>query len=155
MITDLVLELLLEDPEGAVVMLAASDPECGAYGRVTVDPGSVIEVRMFGWPRLTPGHPEEVVGAVGAVLRLGFVYDGRDWVWSKPYMPALLPVAAHAVRRALAEAWEIVNGTWSECLLHVRVLEPAEVEALAKGSACDRCLDGECAGHPQPLGDVS
>ncbi len=107
-VADRVLEAVSENElPVSVVMLASREEDCGGYGRVVIDPWETIEVRFFGWPILTPGHAEERVGAISAMLRLGFVFNGADWIWRKVFVWGLVPVAAHAAARALAEAWTI------------------------------------------------
>ena len=124
------------------MQLASAEEACGAYGRVVVAPDHHVEARMFGWPRLTPGDEYEAVSAIAAMLRLGFVYDGTDWIWSRPFLPALVPVAAHAASRAMAEAWEIVEGTSSELLLSVHLLTDNEIAGIVDGSRCEGCANG-------------
>jgi len=151
LLADLILELLHDHPEGAALQFASTEEACGGYGRMLIDPAADpddaddhpagIEARIFGWPRLTPGDEHERVGAVAAMLRLGFVYDGRDWTWRRPYMPALVPVAAHAMSRAMAEAWEIVEGDPSGLLVHIHLLEADEIKGMLDGSRCDRCTE--------------
>jgi len=142
LLADLILQLLVDRPEGGVVQLASAEEACGAYGRVVVAPDHHVEARMFGWPRLTPGDEYEAVSAIAAMLRLGFVYDGTDWIWSRPFLPALVPVAAHAASRAMAEAWEIVEGTSSELLVSVHLLTNDEIAGIVDGSRCERCANG-------------
>ena len=145
MLADQMLSELVTCDDGGVLMLAASEDGCGAYGRIIVDPFGLIEVRMFGWLRLTPGDAEEDVAAVGAMLRLGFVYDGTDWVWTRGFAEVLVPVAAHAAGRALAEAWSINDGNWTECLVAFHLLEREHVIEIAQGHRCERCAD--CCGR--------
>ncbi len=144
MLADQMLNKLAECDDGGVLMLAATEAGCGAYGRLIFDPWSSIEVRMFGWPRLTPGHADEDTASVAAMLRLGFVYDGTDWVWERPFLAALLPVAAHAAGRALAEAWTVTDGDWTECLFAFHLLPREHVIEIADGKRCERCADS-CA----------
>ena len=145
MLADQVMTHLAECTDGGVVLLASTEQGSGGYGRVVVDPWDEIEVRMFGWPRLTPGRPEEETGAVAAMLRLGFEFDGTDWVWSRAFLPQWLPVAAYAVDRALIDAWSVLAGTWSECLVDIRTLPFETVVDIAAGRCCERC-GTDCTG---------
>jgi hypothetical protein len=138
-IAEQVLDQIAGAPSGCVIMLASTEEGCGAYGRVVVDPWEALDVTMFGWPKLTPGDPDEDPAAVGTMLRLGFRYDGTDWTWRRPFHPALVAVAAHAVSRALAEVWQVVGGTSSESLVWVHRLGPAHLAALTDG-CCERCV---------------
>jgi hypothetical protein len=148
LLADLILDLLRDRPEGAALQYASTEEACGGYGRMLVVPGGEhlehqggIEVRIFGWPRLTPGDEYEEVASVAAMLRLGFVYDGHDWTWRRPFMPTLVPVAAHAMSRAMAEAWQIVEGDPTELLVHIHLLDADEIRGMVDGSRCDRCTD--------------
>lgn len=142
----ILLAVAVLDRGSGVILLASTEDGCGGYGRISIDPWSSIEVRMFGWPMLTPGHTDESPKAIGAMLRLGFVYDGVDWLWQRPFMPQLVPVAAHATGRALAEAWTIIGGIETSRLVEVRVLDTEVVDRMAAAETCGRCA-AECVGH--------
>ncbi len=134
-----VLDAVLESDQAlSVVMLSSAEKGCGAYGRAVIDPWETIEVRFFGWPILTPGGIEERPSALAALLRLGFMFDGADWVWRKAFVPAVVPVAAHAAARALVEAWSISEPDVDR-LVDVKVLDLDEAAQVACGSACARC----------------
>ena len=121
-------------------MIATADEGSGGYGRVVVDPCSTIEVRIFGWPMLDPADREVNNGHLLTMMRLGFQFDGIDWVWQRRYMSALVPVAAHAANRALLEVWLLAAGTRAANLVEIRGLTDDELAAITDGAACDRCL---------------
>ena len=141
-IESLLLESCCDLPaEGGRVWVGCSTPDTGGYGLVTISSWPGIEVRMFGWDRLTPGSPCEHTPAIASLLRHTFVFDGADWVWRRPLTTAMVPVAAHLLARALADAWAIVPGA-DEKLLDVHAIQPGTDEC-----ECNRCLRPECAAH--------
>jgi hypothetical protein len=101
---------------------------------------------MAGWPRLEPANPTAEPAAVAWLLRLGFVLDGTDWVWRRAFLPELVPVAAHAAGRALAEAWAL-TGKKADRLLDVKRLDLADVLLRAAGDRCGRCIGEVCEEH--------
>lgn len=140
---DRILELIAGQPDGCVVMFDSTEGGCGGYGRLAVDPDGVIELRMFGWPRLTPGAPDADVESIVPLARSGLRFDGTDWVWLHAYDPRLVPVAAHAAQRAIADGWHLLAGQWSEVFIKFRLLDPTEVASIAEGSLCAWCA-GDC-----------
>jgi hypothetical protein len=143
MYADRIISALNECQSGGAVLIATAEDGAGGYGRVVVDPWSTIEVRIFGWPMLDPADGEVHNGHLLTLMRLGFQFDGIDWVWQRRYMSALVPVAAHAADRALLEVWQLAAGTRAASLVEIRVLSEIELAAITDGSACDRCLS-EC-----------
>ena len=107
------------------------------------DPCDSIEVRMFGWDRLTPGSVEEHTPAIAALLRNRFVFDGDDWVWRRSFTVPMVPVAAHLFALTLIDTWDIHPGSVEESLLATGTIP----RACERCERCDRCLDPECAGH--------
>ncbi len=141
-----VLEAVSESKQTmSVVMLGSTEEGCGGYGRLVIDPWAAIEVRFFGWPMLVPGGDGERPDSSAAMRRLGFGFDGTDWVWRKSFLPQLVPVAAHVAVRAMAEAWMIGEGE-ADGLVQVYPLDLGEVALIASGLACERCAAG-CTRH--------
>jgi len=138
-LADRLLRELARHPGDAAILVCPTAPGHGAYGRLAVCPIDAVEARLFGWPRLSPGHPDEVPAAIGAMLRLGFGFDGTDWVWRRNFRPELVPVAAHALGRALAEAWHLGAHPADERLVTLRPLDHHELAAMAEGIQCERC----------------
>jgi hypothetical protein len=138
-LADRLLSELAHHTSDAALLVSPTAPGHGAYGRLAVCPSEAIEARLFGWPRLLPGHPDEVPAAIGVMLHLGFGFDGTDWVWRRPFRPELVPVAAHALGRAMAEAWHIGAHPADERQIVVRHLADHEVAAMAAGIQCERC----------------
>lgn len=150
-IADRLLHLVSQQPDACVVIFGSPEGGCGAYGRLGVDTWNSIEVRFFGWPRLVPGDELEEVEAVEALRRSGFRFDGTDWVWTRAYDPRLVPVAAHASQRVLAESWSIRAGCSGDSFLTLRLLDTSEVLAVAAGTLCAWCV-GDCTerwGHDE------
>lgn len=140
---DRLLEVVAQEPDGCVVMIATTERGCGSYGRLSVDPLHSIELRLFGWPRLVPGGETEVRAATEALERIGLRFDGIDWVWRRPFDPRLVPVAAHAAQRGLCEAWQLRPGGPDDQLVGFCLLDTSEVLAMAAGSVCGWC-GGDC-----------
>lgn len=138
-----ILTTLSEHSDGGAVMVATTEEGCGGYGRLIVEPWSFIEARMFGWPMLDPGSREVHNGHIRSMLQLGFVFDGTDWVWRRDFVPELVPVAAHAVERALLEVWQLQSGTVASRQVEIRCLTADELAGIIDGTTCDRCL-GPC-----------
>lgn len=137
------LEELHRLPDGGAVIVGTTEEGCGGYGRLIVDPWSYVEARLFGWPTLDPASNEVHVGHVRSMMQLGFEFDGTDWVWRRAFVPELVPVAAHAVERALLEVWELQVGTRAASMVHIRALTDDELAAVVAGTSCTRCL-GPC-----------
>lgn len=148
---DRILSIVADRPDGCVVMFASTEDGCGSYGRLSVDPWNSIEVRFFGWPRLVPDDPLEELPATETLERMGFRFDGTDWVWRRAYDPRLVPVAAHASQRGLIETWKLRPGPEGDALLTFRALDTSEVLSVAAGSLCAWCV-GDCTeqrGHDE------
>lgn len=138
-----IIDELQQNPAGGAVMVTTTEEGCGGYGRLVVDTWSFIEARMFGWPMLDPGHGDAHNGHIRSLMQLGFTFDGTDWVWRRDFVPELVPVAAHAVERALLEVWELQAGTSAARNVAIRRLTDDELAGILDGSTCDRCL-GPC-----------
>lgn len=149
---DRLLEIVAQQPDGCVVMLTSTEQGCGAYGRVSIDTWNSIEVRFFGWPRLVPDDASEALHATEALERMGFRFDGTDWVWRRAFDPRLVPVAAHAAQRGLSEAWSLQPGGVDDRLVDFRLLDTSEVLSVAAGSLCAWCA-GDCSGS-EPHGEA-
>lgn len=149
---DRLLEIVAQQPDGCVVMLTSTEQGCGAYGRVSIDTWNSIEVRFFGWPRLVPDDASEALHATEALERMGFRFDGTDWVWRRAFDPRLVPVAAHAAQRGLSEAWSLQPGGADDRLVDFRLLDTSEVLSVAAGSLCAWCA-GDCSGS-EPHGEA-
>lgn len=146
LLADRLLEYAYANLDGVSVMIASTAAGTGAYGRLTVDPLHSTEVRMFGWPRLQPQSPDADRGATASLLRLGFVLVDGDWAWRAEPRPELVPVAAHAAQRALAEAWRITPQEASPEHIRLYALDGVQIMLIASGVLCSWCADGECPG---------
>lgn len=146
MYTDRIIKALNDCPTGGAVMLATTEEGCGGYGRVWVDETGSIEARVFGWPMLDPGDASALNSHLETLLRLGFEWDGNDWVWTRRFRPELVPVAAHAASRALLEVWELAPGTTASRMFTVHDITADELMGMALGSTCERCV-GPCPHH--------
>ena len=143
------LALVDAEPDGTVILLGSTHTGSGGYGLLSVDPYSTttcgITVRMFGWPRLTPGHEAQSVSAISAMAADGFSFNGADWMWARPYRPELVVVAAYAVQRALADGWAMI-GTDVGRLVRPLPLDAGDLALMAANVVCSRCV-GDCCTH--------
>lgn len=146
LLADRLLEFVYANLDGVSVMIASTVEGTGAYGRLTVDPLHSTEVRLFGWPRLQLRSPQADRSAIASLLRLGFVHLDGDWVWRSAPLPELVPVAAHAAQRALAEAWQIPPQEATPEHIRLYALDGVEIMLIASGVLCSWCADGECPG---------
>lgn len=150
-LADALLALAAQEPDGAVILLGSATPGAGGYGRLSIDPYGDIELRLFGWPRLTPGHDHHVADATAALARDSFSFDGRDWVWRRPYRALLVPVAAYAAQRALADGWLVVADDLASMVRPI-LLDIVDHALVESGVVCGRCIGDMCVGVPHDSG---
>lgn len=150
-LADQLLALVAQHPDGVVILLGSTRPGTGGYGQLSVDPYGELEVRLFGWPRLTPGHAQHVETATSALAHDGFEFDGRDWVWRRGYRSVLVPVAAYAAQRALADGWLVVVEDLASMVRPI-VLDLGDLALVEAGVVCGRCIGDACMGVPHDSG---